>query len=169
MVSKIKRIRSLAMKSFEAEMGIVGGVGESIHGINHWEDVYLNGEILSNQKGVDPLVVKLFAYLHDCKRQDDGQDFYHGERAAAYVNELSDNGELDFLTVEQLRLLHYACSNHNKADISHDPTIGACYDADRLELIRCGIIPDPKLMNTPLGVTIASKMQKTKEVCEQYL
>jgi uncharacterized protein len=169
MENKIKtlhRIRSLAMKSFKTEMGFDEEEDFSIHGISHWEEVYSNGVLLSMQKGVDTLVVRLFAYLHDCKRQNDAQDYFHGERAADYVKELAKSEELNFLTVKQINLLEYACANHNKGEVSEDPTIGACYDADRIELIRCGTIPNPRLMSTRLGKRIAEKMQKTQEICE---
>ena len=55
----------------------------------------------------------------------------------------------------------YACENHNTADITLNPTIGACYDSDRLELTRVGVVPIPELMCTPLGKRIAIKMQAT--------
>lgn len=167
MEKEIKKIKYLAQASFNYEMGFVSsldgvdsGYTESIHGIKHWEKVRENGETLSIQKGVDSLVVTLFAYLHDCKRRDDGQDAEHGQRAAKYVNKLSEIGELNFLSVSQLEKLVYACENHHLADTSEDPTIGACYDADRLELVRVGINPKISLMNTPLGKYIAKKMQQ---------
>ena len=38
--------------------------------------------------GVDELVVRLFAALHDCQRHHDGRDRDHGARAAAYIRQL---------------------------------------------------------------------------------
>ena len=32
--------------------------------------------------------------------------------------------------------------------VSEDPTVGACWDADRLDLPRVGIQPDPALFST---------------------
>lgn len=36
-----------------------------------------------------------------------------------------------------------------------DPTIDACFDADRLDLWRVGIKPDPSLMATEIGADLA--------------
>ena len=38
--------------------------------------------------GIDTLVVRLFAGLHDCKRFDDGWDREHGPRAADFIESL---------------------------------------------------------------------------------
>ena len=44
-----------------------------LHGIRHWDRVYENGRRLFTP-GVNPLVVGLFAYLHDSCRMDDLED-----------------------------------------------------------------------------------------------
>lgn len=136
---------------------------DSIHGITHWEEVYKNGMMLSLQPGVDKLVVGLFAYLHDCKREDDMQDPEHGDRAADFVVWLRNTSKLDQLSHQQYQKLWIACLQHHKGVVNReDPTIGACFDADRIELIRCGIAPREELMNTPMGIRIAQKMQNLK-------
>ena len=62
-----------------------------IHGLSHWQRVERNGIILSLEKlngtfcirkDINITVVRLFAYLHDKCRLDDGWDFEHGIRAA---------------------------------------------------------------------------------------
>lgn len=141
---------------------------ESIHGIDHWEAVYRNGVILSAQENVDSLVVSLFAYLHDCRREDDGWDEFHGERAAEFVTELRQDGFLDYLTELQYSQLREACFYHNKGVVSDSATVGACYDADRLELTRCGICPRPELMSTKIGRHIAEKMQDLMNTQRRY-
>lgn len=130
---------------------------ESIHGTDHWDEVHNNGILLAMQPGVDLLVVRLFAYFHDCKREDDHEDEFHGDRSAAYVTSLYNDGTLT-ITKKQHRLLSTACKLHNKGVVSKDPTIGACFDADRLELTRISINPRPDLMSTPMGLRIAIKM-----------
>lgn len=150
------KIKELALSQFVMDV-------HSIHGVEHWEQVKENGRVLALQPGVDPLVVELFSYLHDCKRIDDHGDYEHGERAAEYVNDLWRNlGDLDFLTQRQFNNLWYACREHNKGVVSTDPTIGACFDADRIELIRCGITPRHELMSTPMGKRIAQKLEFLK-------
>lgn len=146
------RIKELALSQFTMDIN-------SIHGVEHWEHVKENGRMLSLQVGVDPLVVELFSYLHDCKRVEDHGDYEHGERAAGYVLELRESGELNFLTITQCNQLWTACHVHNKGVITDHITIGACYDADRIELIRCGITPRHELMSTPMGKRIAQKLE----------
>ena len=48
-------------------------------------------------------------------------------------------------------LLCKACADHADGYVSEDPTIGACWDADRLDLWRVGITPTPDLLSTNSG------------------
>ena len=41
--------------------------------------------------------------------------------------------------------------------MSEDPTVGVCYDADRLDLGRVGILPNAKYMNTEEGRLMAAE------------
>lgn len=147
----IQKIIKLAKEQFILE-------DHNIHGFDHWDEVEKNGIMLANQPGVDLTVVRLFAHIHDCKRLDDHQDPQHGDRSADYVREIES--ELNFLTKTQIEKLWEACKYHHKGVVNkEDITIGACYDADRIELIRCGYVPRPDLMNTSMGIRIAEKMQ----------
>ena len=71
----------------------------------------------------------------------------HGPRAAAFAAELHAEGMLA-ITAAQLELLQHACSEHANGFVSTDPTVGACWDADRLDLPRVWITPDPALLST---------------------
>jgi uncharacterized protein len=153
MEENIQHIIELARKEFIME-------DHSIHGFDHWEEVEKNAIMLANQPGVDLTVVRLFAHIHDCRRQDDHLDPEHGQRSAQFVLELKQIGELEFLNDEQVNLLWFACKNHNDGIISDNVTIGTCFDSDRIELIRCGMVPKPSLMSTKTGIRIAEKMQK---------
>ena len=51
-------------------------------------------------------------------------------------------------------ILHFAVKNHNKGNKSKNPTIGACWDADRLELNRVGIFPSAEFFSTKGGLKI---------------
>jgi hypothetical protein len=94
----------------------------------------------------------LFAFAHDTRRWPDGDDPDHGRRAAAAVRELAVTGVLD-LSPERLRLLCRACSGHANGFTSADPTVGACWDADRLNLWRCGVEPWRRLLSTAAART----------------
>ena len=129
----------------------------SIHGVVHWKQVAENGRLLGAQPGADLTVVHLFALLHDCKRMDEYTDPEHGKRAAEFAIRIRRQ-HLAALSNVQFEKLCWACAHHNHGQVHDDPTIGACFDADRLELTRVGIIPRPDLMCTPLGKRMALKM-----------
>lgn len=118
-----------------------------IHGEAHWARVCDNGLALAERTGADPEVVGLFAYLHDSKRQSDGWDLEHGQRAADLVRYLA--GSLLHLSGEKLDLLVYACAHHSDGFTEADITVQTCWDADRLDLGRINIKPDPRYLCTP--------------------
>ena len=119
--------RTIAIQRFEMP-------SDGIHGLRHWERVLENARYLAKHSGADLLVVSLFAYFHDCCRESDGADPAHGARAATFVQSLK-KGVLP-ITEAQLDLLCLACRDHEKGKTSTDPTIGTCWDADRLEQLK---------------------------------
>jgi uncharacterized protein len=120
-----------------------------LHGLDHWRIVARNGlELAAVTPGADPLVAVLFGLFHDAKRLDDGEDPDHGPRAGVFVREVHATG-LFRLSPERLDRLVVACSTHTVAMVSDDPTLGVCYDADRLDLWRVGIEPRPMYLSTP--------------------
>jgi uncharacterized protein len=153
-----KRTRPNWMQTIfaEAKAGFVLNIN-SCHNWWHWEKVENNAlKIAKDTPNCDQLVVQLFALLHDCKRENENHDPDHGRRAGKYVKELFQNQKLP-ITEQQLELLVHACDLHNDGQVSSDPTIGACWDADRLELLRVGIIPDPNLFSTQAGKNLILK------------
>jgi uncharacterized protein len=120
---------------------------DGIHGETHWERVRENGLRLAMITGADPETVALFAYLHDSKRQSNGWDREHGRRAAAFIQSLQ--GSLLQLPEKQLEQLVYACAHHSDGLLEADVTVQTCWDADRLDLGRVHIRPDPNYLCTP--------------------
>ncbi len=119
-----------------------------IHGPGHWRRVRANGLALAARtNGADPAVIELFALLHDSRRHDDNEDPDHGDRAAALVHDLAAAALLPLDSV-RLALLADACSRHTRGEVSDDPTIGCCWDADRLDLSRLLIRPRDRLLST---------------------
>ena len=137
----IKTIKQAAIERFVMRT-------DGIHGLSHWERVRENAAYLARHSGGDVLVAELFGYLHDCCRESDGADPAHGERAARFAESLHGEGGILALSDDQLVLLSYACEHHEKGRISGDPTVGACWDADRLDLGRVGIRPSRKFLST---------------------
>ncbi|HUP31679.1 MAG TPA: hypothetical protein VM184_01510 [Gaiellaceae bacterium] len=124
------------------------GIGSEIHGELHWRTVGANGLWLAGSlDGADRHLIFLFALLHDSMRENDGWDPEHGPRAADFAGVLHAEGLLRMGSVE-LDVLEHACAEHTNGLTSDDPTVGACWDADRLDLPRVGVTPDPELFST---------------------
>ena len=136
-------------------------LGET-HGLSHWERVERNGIILSMENGairenVNIKVVRYFAYLHDKCRLNDWTDLEHGVRTADMLPTIRDMILKDF-TDEEVALLEKACRYHTTEQRTGIPTVDICFDADRLDLGRVGIVPNPKLMATEQGAYYAANI-----------
>lgn len=127
---------------------------DGIHGIAHWGRVRSNGLRLAALTGANPQVVESFALLHDCCREDDGEDPDHGERAAGFAEYLVTRRVL-LLDATELELLTTACHWHSYGSVLDDVTISTCWDADRLDLGRIGIRPDPARLCTDVAQNAA--------------
>jgi uncharacterized protein len=128
--------------------------GSHHHGERHWRTVGANGLWLAESlDGADRHVIFLFALLHDSMRENEYRDPQHGPRAAAFAGELQGSGLLG-LSAEQFELLRHACAEHADGLVSSDPTVGACWDADRLDLPRVGVVPRPDLFSTDRARTV---------------
>ena len=130
----------------------------ALHGISHWERVELNGLLLATPE-CDVTVIRLFAYLHDSCREDDSYDEEHGPRAAKMLEGLRKTLLKD-LSDQQFETLQEACRLHTSTHRTGNPTIDACFDADRLDLGRVGITPDPNKMATAKGKELTRQNHK---------
>ncbi len=123
------------------------GKDSSLHGEGHWRRVAAAGPaLLPETPGADPALVFLFALFHDSMRLNDGHDPRHGPRGAELAGELR-GGPFD-LDDAKMDLLGFACEEHTNGGVDPNPSVGACWDADRLNLWRVGIRPDPRLLST---------------------
>lgn len=124
-----------------------------LHGDRHSRQVAQLGrwlpKVIERAAGADPAVVLAFAVLHDSQRLHDGDDPEHGRRAAKLSRRLRRDGVLD-LTDAQSKTLAYALKHHSEGRKTEDATIGTCWDADRLALMRCGVVRD-SLLSTVRG------------------
>ena len=119
------------------------------HGFQHWMRVLINGRLIARVNGSDIKVIEHFALIHDVMRTGESSDRNHGARAAIFATELW--GKWIDLTEAQLELLKEACKKHSLGQITHNLTIQTCWDADRLDLGRIGIRPNPKLLGTSVA------------------
>lgn len=128
---------------------------KSVHGPEHWRRVERNGLIVAKGGPAILDVIRLFAVFHDSRREHDEWDDTHGASGAAYAASL--RGTLFDIDDAHFELLHQACTWHTHGEVTGDPTIGACWDADRLDLGRVGIRPSPRYMSTERGRMIAKR------------
>lgn len=135
----LNRIESAAVERFQMR-------SEGIHGHAHWKRVLENGRYLVKHEEANVRVVEAFAMLHDCCRESDGADPDHGGRAAEFAATLGS--EILGLHGDEAELLFFACEHHEKGRTTDDPTVGVCWDSDRLDLGRVGIVPKPKYLST---------------------
>ena len=143
-----------------------------IHGPGHWKRVAVAGhELLRETPEADPVVVLRFALCHDMMRYSDSTDPGHGRRGAAMAEKLFAKE----LCASQLEVLKAACAEHEEGRITHNPTAGLCWDADRLNLWRVGKQPAPGLLSTPAAkerIEWARDLQREKvawpEIFELY-
>ncbi|NQW62616.1 MAG: hypothetical protein HQ461_07285 [Deltaproteobacteria bacterium] len=116
------------------------------HGVVHWARVLENGLAVAEQIGADREVVALFALFHDARRVNEYTDPEHGLRGGELARSM--RGRLVHLDDARFELLFEACRLHTDGHTEGDPTLQACWDADRLDLGRVGITPKPHRLCT---------------------
>ena len=130
---------------------------EGLHGPRHWIKVSRVGLKLAKATlGADREVVHMFALFHDYRRENENWDPDHGRRGAELAGSMRIT-HLLHLNDAQFALLRYACTHHTDGETTTDPTIGCCWDADRLDLGRVGIDPDEEYLSTEAGKGMARR------------
>lgn len=118
-----------------------------IHGMSHWIRVKENGLRLASLNGAQTRIVEAFAFMHDSCRMNDGHDPEHGVRAGVFARRLVNEKKL-LLLPDELEILVRACEGHNVGRTVEEITVCTCWDADRLDLGRVGVTPNPKYLCT---------------------
>lgn len=130
----------------------------AIHGMSHLERVEQNGrKIALHYPEAHLNVILAFAYLHDACRTSDSYDLEHGPRASFLVDEIR-NTILRSFSDEEIDELKTACYLHTTSHRTGNITVDICFDADRLDLGRVNIKPDPTKMATVAGAKMASEL-----------
>ena len=101
-------------------------------------------------------IVRLFALFHDSCRHDEYADPGHGPRGAQLAIDFRQAGHFH-LDDPRMELLVTACRIHNGGMPQSNSTLAVCLDADRLDLGRVGITPDPEYLSTPTAKSIATR------------
>ena len=113
---------------------------DGVHGVTHWARVLENGLRLAERTGASAEVVRLFAVFHDSRRENETLDPGHGLRGGELARQF--RGELFELADAEFDLLFSACAAHTDGLTVGDVTVRTCWDADRLDLPRAGIVPE---------------------------
>jgi uncharacterized protein len=142
----------------------------AIHGPRHSAHVSRFGHLLAEAMGLPAqarVCVEVFAWTHDLARRDDGGGAEHAIDGAAYYTEYAPR-LFPFLDAVQHEILRLAIAHHADGTVAGelvyagatdhidwDPelleqTIGCCWDADRLDLPRVGVVPRESRMSTPV-------------------
>jgi uncharacterized protein len=135
-----------------------------LRGCRHWGRVAATGaELVERTPGADAAVVFAFALLHHAPGEvfrdppspefPRGRPTMPGRVAAGYAQELHVRGDLP-LSDGQMAPLLLAIAEHDDGKTSSDPTVGCCWDADRLQVWGTGSIPQPRLLSTVAGVEL---------------
>lgn len=133
------------------------------HGFSHWKRVEANGLYLAGINGADKAVISYFAYFHDCMRENEDVDHGHGWRGAEFAE---IHRKLIDLDDDQFRVFYDACRWHTDDNESDCLTLNTCRDADRLDISRVGIIPDPEFLFNAEAKKIARATSSWQEVQE---
>jgi uncharacterized protein len=105
----------------------------------------MGARLLAQAPDADAELVLMFALLHDARRENEYRDPGHGPRAAELARTV--NEDVLGLDGPRLELLAGAIHDHNGAGPATSATRAVCFDADRLNLWRVGITPDPALLS----------------------
>lgn len=121
----------------------------TLHGEQHWRAVADAGVEIALHGGGCPKLALAFGMIHDCQRLNDDWDPLHGTRAARWAKRSRHAKNL--LGADSLALLVKACDGHDGGRTTKSAAIGACWDADRINLWRVGIEPDNKFFSVLRG------------------
>jgi hypothetical protein len=137
-----------------------------MHGERHWRGVAWAGLRIAELRGdLRPEVMVAFGLLHDCRRETDDWDPEHGDRAAHVASRSAPLKRL--LGAEGRDLVAEACRLHERGRTCPEtPQIGACWDADRVNLVRLGFRLDPRYFTvlSPDDGTLQAVSEETRQI-----
>ena len=130
-------------------------IDSPIHGVKHWKTVERNARYLAGFNNADTEVLSYFAYFYDCMRENEHIDRGHGPRAASFAKKHRDLIPLNDIQFKQLT---DACKGHTYGKRPDCITINTCWDSDRLDLLRVGIMPDADRLHNEEAKRIANEV-----------
>ena len=149
-----KKLREYSAKHWPEWMG-------TTHDVEHWDRVAKFGRLLFKE-GADIDVIMPFAFLHNSERENNVYDEEHGLRASKQIDIIRET-ELKNLNDRQIAKLKRACELHTIKHRTGDMTVDICFGADRMDLLRIGIMPSPERITTKQGTDFVSDPYKYLE------
>ena len=125
--------------------------------------------MIADQTDANRHVVELFAFFHDSCQVNEHEDKGHGTSGAELAKNLK--GKIFDAADDEMDLLCYACEHHSDGMTQGDSTVLTCWDADRLDLWRVGIIPNVRYLCTPAARTqeVMTKANRRAQAwCDVY-
>ena len=126
-----------------------------IHGLPHLRQVALVAGRFAAHLGEDVEAAMVMGFFHDCARIHDGGGTQHAHDSAQLARPIIT---ADFPHFDVARLCD-GIAHHADGTITDDFLIGCLWDADRLDLRRLGITPNPRLLSTPIARRVARLYQ----------
>lgn len=133
-----KRTLNKILNQFELDI-------DGYHGFHHWARVIDNGIKIAEHYQLNKNIIIGFGLFHDIMRENDDDDPDHGFRGANFLEEIKN--ETNF-TQDEIDIIKEAATTHTEGFNTDSLIIGACWDADRLDLYRVGIYPDIDFLST---------------------
>ena len=138
---------------YQKVLSVSSATDSMIHGPQHWRRVARNANCLADIMEISPDIGLYFAVFHDALRENDDIDPEHGRRGAELALSMRDFVTLDDADFSKL---YFACCHHTGQMHHDDPAIGACWDADRLDIGRVGFELNVKYFTTEAAKKIVT-------------
>ncbi len=123
------------------------------HGARHWARVRNNSKILATAYRANHAILHYFSLFHDIARTNEGRDHGHGLRAAEFLSVKGGARWLGLTTSEYQELIG-AITLHSDSYPCGTITQKICWDSDRLDLWRVGIMPNPARLFTDRAIEL---------------
>jgi uncharacterized protein len=155
-----------------------------IHGQRHWSHVRRLGLELGNLLNLTDeqlRCIELFALTHDLARTNDGKNTVHSDDGSYLFVDVAKE-VFPLLDGEQRGLIQICIKHHSDGITAEEAylnqsfrhiawreddiinTVGCCWDADRLDLLRLGIEPNGKYMSTSVWEDVLPLARKLNGV-----
>lgn len=154
----IREVEALSFTSLEC-------LSTNIHGVQHLRQVAFLAGRFAYSLNVDYKTAIIGGYLHDCARSDDGGGNSHAHESAFLAKRIIETN----WSSTDIDKIFYAIYYHADGLNTNDPFIGCIWDADRLNLVRLGLIPKVELLSTEFAKRIHTRFIQNHRIFSHIL